>query len=134
MKREIKNVKAEQDEMRSMIAEELKEREEKNEKRMNEIMRGKTEIEGKQLDEVKREVIKESLKEIKKEKEEDERKIERIYGKVEQMEREQKKKKNVVVYNLPESKGEEARERYRDYEEACRTIFEGIWVEQVEQK
>ena len=52
-------MKAEQDEMRSMIAEELKEREEKTEKRMNEIMRGKTEIEGKQLDEVKREVIKE---------------------------------------------------------------------------
>ena len=119
--------------MRSMIAEELKEREEKSEKIMNEIMRGKTEIEGKQLDEAKREVIKESLKEIKKEKEEDERKIERIYGKVEQMEREQKKK-NVVVYNLPESKSEEARERYREDEEACRTIFEGIWVEQVEQK
>ena len=39
----------------------------------------------------KREVIRESLKEIKKE--EDERKIERIYGKVEQMEREHKKRK-----------------------------------------
>ena len=64
------------------------EREEKAEKTMNEIMRGKTKIEGKQLDEVKREVVKESLKEIKKEK--DERKIERIYGKVEQMEREEK--------------------------------------------
>ena len=135
MKREIKKVKAEQDEMRSMIAEDLKEREEKAEKRMNEIMRGKREIEGKQLDEIKREVIKESLKEIKKEKEEDVRKIERIYGKVEQMEREQKKKnKNVVVYNLPESKCEEARERYREDEEACRTIFEGIGVEQVEQE
>ena len=48
--------------------------------------------------------------------------------------RENKKKKNVVVYNLPESKREEARERYRDDEEACRTIFEGIGVEQVEQK
>ena len=45
MKREIKKVKAEPDEMRSMIAEKLKEREEKAEKRMNEIMRGKTEIE-----------------------------------------------------------------------------------------
>ena len=133
MKREIKKVKAEQYEMRSMIAEELKEREEKAEKRMNEIMRGKTEIEGKQLDEVKREVIKESLKEIKKEKEEDERKIERIYGKVEQMEREQKKK-NEVVYNLPESKSEEAREIYTEDEEACRTIYEGIGVEQVEHK
>ena len=71
MKKEIKKVKAEQDEMRSMIAEELKEREEKAEKRMNEIMRGEKEIEGKQLDEVKREVIKESLKEIKKENKED---------------------------------------------------------------
>ena len=66
MKKEIKKVKAEQDEMRRMIAEELKEREEKAEKRMIEIMRGEKEIEGKQLDEVKREVIKESLKEIKK--------------------------------------------------------------------
>ena len=49
MKREIKKVKAEQDKMRSIIAEELKEREEA-EKKMNEIMRGKTEIVGKQLD------------------------------------------------------------------------------------
>ena len=45
-----------------------------------------------------------------------------------------KEKKDVVVYNLPESKCEEARERYREDEEACRTIFEGIGVEQVEQK
>ena len=44
------------------------------------------------------------------------------------------KKKHVVVDNQPESKSEEARERYRDDEEACRTIFEGIGVEQVEQK
>ena len=35
--------------MRSMIAEELKEREEKAEKRMTKIMRGKREIEGNQL-------------------------------------------------------------------------------------
>ena len=49
---------------------------------MNEIMKVKTEIEGKQLDEVKREVIKGSMKEIKKEKEEDERKIVRIYENV----------------------------------------------------
>ena len=35
---------------------------------------------------------------------------------------------------VPESKREEARERYREDEEACRTIFEGIGVEQVEQK
>ena len=40
----------------------------------------------------------------------------------------------MVVYNLPESKREEARERYREDEESCRTIFEGIGVEQVEQK
>ena len=46
--------------MRNIIAEELKDREEKAEKRMNEMMRGKTEIEGKQLDEVKKEVTKES--------------------------------------------------------------------------
>ena len=40
----------------------------------------------------------------------------------------------MVVYNLPESKREEARERYRVDEETCRTIFEVIGVEQVEQK
>ena len=77
-------------------------------------------------------MIIENQKEIKKEKEEDERKIERIYGKVEEMEREQKK--NLVVYNHPESKREKAGERYRDDEEVCIVIFEGIGVEQVEQK
>ena len=45
-----------------------------------------------------------------------------------------REKKKVVVYNLPESKREEARERYREDEKACRTIFDGIGVEQVEQK
>ena len=40
----------------------------------------------------------------------------------------------MVVYNLPESKREETRKRYREDEEACRTIFEGIGVEHVEQK
>ena len=46
-----------------------------------------------------------------------------------------KKKKNLVVYNLPVLKREEARERYREDEEACRIIFEeGVGVEQVEQK
>ena len=44
-------------------------------------------------------------------------------------------KKNFVVYKLPESKREEARERYREDSEACRTIFEeGTGVQQVEQK
>ena len=48
---------------------------------------------------------------------------------------ERTKKKNVVVYNLPESKRKEARKRYREDEEACRIIFEErIVVQQVEQK
>ena len=59
-------------------------------------------------------------KKIKKEKEADERiEKKKINGKVEQMEREQKKK-NLVVYNLPESKREEAGEKYREDKEACR--------------
>ena len=45
-----------------------------------------------------------------------------------------REKKKVVVYNLPKSKREESREIYREKEEACRIIFEGIGVEQVEQK
>ena len=49
-------------------------------------------------------------------------------------EREQKKK-NLVVNNQPESKREEAIERYREDKEACRTIFvERIRVQQIEQK
>ena len=60
--------------------------------------------------------------------------LKKIYGKLKQMEREQKKK-NLVVNNQPESKREEAIERYREDKEACRTIFvEGIRVQQVEQK
>ena len=53
--------------------------------------------------------------------------LKKINGKVEEMEREQKKK-NLVVYNLPESKREEARERYREDEEPCRIIFEKGYV------
>ena len=60
--------------------------------------------------------------------------LKKIYGKLKQMEREQKKK-NLVVNNQPESKREEAIERYREDKEACRTIFvEGIRVQQIEQK
>ena len=48
------------------------------------------------------------------------------------MEREQNKK-NLVVYNLPESKTEDARERYREDEKAYRKIFdEGLGMELVE--
>ena len=44
------------------------------------------------------------------------------------------RKKNVVVYNLPESEEEQARDRYKEDEVACRKIFEAMKMENVEQK
>ena len=45
------------------------------------------------------------------------------------------RKKNVVVYNLPESEEEQARDRYKEDEIACRKIFvEVMEMENVEQK
>ena len=48
--------------------------------------------------------------------------FEKIDARIEQMEKVQRKK-NVVVYNLPESE-EQARDRYKEDEVACRKIFE----------
>ena len=44
------------------------------------------------------------------------------------------RKKNVVVYNLPESEEEQARDRYKGYEIVCRKIFEVMEMENIEQK
>ena len=43
-------------------------------------------------------------------------------------------KKNVVVYNLPESEEEQSRDRYNEDELACRKIFEVMGMENIEQK
>ena len=45
------------------------------------------------------------------------------------------RKKNLVVYNLPESEEEQARHRYKEDEIACRKkIFEVMEMENIEQK
>ena len=77
--------------------------------------------------------VNEGLKEIWKEKETEIRMFEKIDARIEQMEKVQRKK-NVVVYNLPESEEEQARDRYKEGKVACRKIFEAMEMENVEQK
>ena len=79
------------------------------------------------------EFINERLREIWKEKETEIRMFEKIDARIEQMEKVQRKK-NVVVYNLPESEEEQARDRYKEDEIACRKIFEVMEMENIEQK
>ena len=86
---------------------------------MIELIEGKRGTEGKQLEEVKMELINEGLKEIWKENETEIRKFEKIDARIEQKEKVQRKK-NVVVYNLPESEEEQARDRYKEDEVACK--------------
>ena len=100
---------------------------------MVELIKEKIGIEGKQLEEVKMEFINEGLREICKEKETEIRMFEKIDARIEQMEKVQRKK-NVVVYNLPESEEEQARDRYKEDEIACRKIFEVMEMENIEQK
>ena len=79
------------------------------------------------------EFINEGLREIWKEKETEIRMFEKIDARIKQMEKVQRKK-NVVVYNLPESEEEQARDRYKEDEIACRKIFEVMEMENIEQK
>ena len=69
------------------------------------------------------EFINEGLKEIWIEKESEIRILAKIDARIEQMEKVQRKK-NLEVYNLPESEEEQARDRYKEDEIACRKIFE----------
>ena len=78
------------------------------------------------------EFINEGLKEIWKEEESEIRMLEKIDARIKQIEKVQRKK-NVVVYNLPESE-EQARDRYKEDEAACRKIFEVMEMENIEQK
>ena len=120
--------------MRNNIIKEIKKSEKRTEKRMVELIEKKG-TEGKQLEEVKMELINEGLKEIWKEKfkETEIRMFEKIDARIEQMEKVQRKK-NLVVYNLPESEEEQAKDRYKEDEVACRKIFEVMEMENIEQK
>ena len=100
---------------------------------MVELIKEKRRTEGKKLEEVKMEFINEGLKETWKEKESEIRMFEKIDARIEQMGKVQRKK-NFVVYNLPESEEEQERDRYKEDEIACRKIFEVMEMENVEQK
>ena len=119
IKNEVLRMKKAQIDMRNNIPEEIKKSEERTEKRMVELIKEKRGTEGKQLEEVKMEFINEGLREIWKEKETEIRMFEKIDARIEQMEKVQRKK-NVVVYNLPESEEEQARDWYKEDEIACR--------------
>ena len=112
-KNEVLRMKKAQIDMRNNIPEEIKKSEERTEKRMVELIKEKRGTEGKQLEEVKMEFINEGLREIWKEKETEIRMFEKIDARIEQMEKVQREK-NVVVYNLPESEEEQARDRYKE--------------------
>ena len=131
IKNEVIRMKKTQIDMRNNVPEEIKKSEERTEKRMVELIKEIRGTEGKQLEEVKMEFINEGLEEIWKETEI--RMFEKIDARIEQMEKVQRKK-NVVVYNLPESEEEQARDRYKEDEVACRKIFEAMEMENVEQK
>ena len=133
IKNEVLRMKKAQIDMRNNIPEEIKKSEERTEKRMVELIKEKRGTEGKQLEEVKMEFINEGLREIWKEKETEIRMFEKIDATIEQMEKVQRKK-NVVIYNLPESEEEQARDRYKEDEIACRKIFEVMEMENIEQK
>ena len=133
IKNEVLRMKKAQIDMRNNIPEEIKKSEERTEKRMVELIKENRGTEGKQLEEVKMEFINEGLREIWKEKETEIRMFEKIDARIEQMEKVQRKK-NVVVYNLPESEEEQARDRYKEDEIACRKIFEVMEMENIEQK
>ena len=100
---------------------------------MVELIETKRGTEGKQLEEVRTEFINKGLKEIWKEKETENRMFEKLDARIEQMEKVQRKK-NVVIYNLPESEEEQAKDKYKEDEVACRKIFEIMEMENIEQK
>ena len=134
IKNEVIRMKKAQIDMRNNIPEEIKKSEERTEKRMVELIKEKKRgTEGKQLEEVTMEFINEGLKEIWIEKESEIRMLAKIDARIEQMEKVQRKK-NLEVYNLPESEEEQTRDRYKEDEIACRKIFEVMEMENIEQK
>ena len=79
------------------------------------------------------EFINEGLKENSGKKETEAKMFEKIDVRMGHMEKVQRKN-NVVVYNLPESEEEQAKDRYKEDEEACRKIFEVMEMENIKQK
>ena len=81
-----------------------------------------------EIEQIKRDLVKdvnEGVEEVRKERDVEERKVNELQYKMDEIEREGKKK-NVIMFNLEESKKDDARERYREDEARCKEIFTDI--------
>lgn len=76
-----------------------------------------------ELDNMKKSVNQQDLTEVRKEKEKSDMQMKEIQAKFEELERE-KRKKNIIVYNLKESENSEATERYKWDVAQCKRIFQ----------
>lgn len=77
-----------------------------------------------ELEQMKNEVLNRGIEEFRKTNEVKEKKVEELSWKIEEIERE-RKKKNILIFNLPESGEEEASKRYEEDMEKCMSIFAG---------
>ena len=78
----------------------------------------------KQMEIMKKEIVKEGMNEIKKERAQEGKQVEALATKLEELERE-RRKKNIVIFNLRESEKEEAEQRYSEDLKMCGEIFAG---------
>lgn len=78
----------------------------------------------KEIRNVKEEIVKKSIEEIKKNNATENKKLEEFRNIFEEMEKE-KRKRNIVAFNLKESEKTEAHERYNDDEEICKELLGG---------
>ena len=83
------------------------------------------EIRQEQIEEIRQEIIMKGMKAVKEHMQIEEKKVEQIEMKIEDIERE-RRKRNVVIYSMQESTNPEAKERYKQDEEACTKIFSDI--------
>ena len=85
----------------------------------------------KEIEQIKKDLVTEGVKEIRKERDVEERKVYELQTKIDEIERE-RKRKNVMIFNLRESKHEEAKERYCEDERNCKDIFSNtLGIQQV---
>ena len=76
----------------------------------------------KEIEQMKKEVVREGVKEMRKERDEEDKRVKEISTKIEEIEKE-RKKKNLIIFGLHESQEEEAGKRYEDDERKCNQIF-----------
>ena len=85
-----------------------------------------------ELEDVKKEIINRGVEEMKKGKKVEEKKIEVIEERVEEIERE-RRKKNIMIFNLKESEKGEAVDRYKEDEENLRQMMtEDMEIEDIQ--